>query len=278
MPTLHHVSLTLSPHPTQELPILLEGVPGSGKSTLVRELARRTGNDEGLIELHLDESMDAKTLLGTYICTDVPGEFRWQAGALTQAVQAGRWVLIEDLDRAPFELLASLVPLMEAGRLHLPGHGGVVQAAPGFRLFATRTTAARGPLTGPLACFVGLWSRVAVLPMPAEELRQVINVRTPALPPALVDTIMRVCCSLIDGVVEEVEEDEAGVGEAEEAEAGSDTPARRKRSSSVTRLLHKAIGRFGRVLSTRDILTWASRVQHITWRGRGPAEHVTQRV
>ena len=43
-------------------------------------------------------------LLGTYVCTDVPGEFRWQAGALTQAVQQGRWAVMEDIDRAPFEV------------------------------------------------------------------------------------------------------------------------------------------------------------------------------
>jgi midasin len=43
--------------------------------------------------------MDVKTLLGTYVCTDLPGEFKWQPGVLTQAVQAGRWVVIDDIDR-----------------------------------------------------------------------------------------------------------------------------------------------------------------------------------
>ena len=37
-----------------------------------------------LIKVHLGDQADAKVLLGTYICTDVPGEFKWQAGALTQ--------------------------------------------------------------------------------------------------------------------------------------------------------------------------------------------------
>ena len=67
--------------------MLLEGPTGAGKSTLIRELARRTGNDD-MIELHLDDSMDSKSLIGTYVCTDVPGEFKWQAGPLTQ-VRAG---------------------------------------------------------------------------------------------------------------------------------------------------------------------------------------------
>lgn len=65
-------------------PLLLEGPPGSGKTALVEELARRTDNLDGLIWIHLDDQMDAKSLLGAYTCTAVPGEFAWQPGPLTQ--------------------------------------------------------------------------------------------------------------------------------------------------------------------------------------------------
>lgn len=89
-----------------------------------------------------------QTLLGTYVCSDIPGEFRWQPGALTQAVQQGRWALLEDVDRAPFEVLSAIVSLLERRRLFLPGRGDIVEAAPGFQLFATRTTAASsGPVS-----------------------------------------------------------------------------------------------------------------------------------
>ncbi len=74
-----------------------------------------------------------QVLLGTYVCTDIPGEFRWQAGALTQAVQHGRWALMEDIDRAPFEVLSAIVSLLEHRRLFLPGRGEVIEAAPGFQ-------------------------------------------------------------------------------------------------------------------------------------------------
>lgn len=70
----------------QNSPVLVVGNTGSGKSTLVKELARRTGNAAGLVELHLDDQIDSKTLLGTYVCSDVPGEFRWSPGVITQAV------------------------------------------------------------------------------------------------------------------------------------------------------------------------------------------------
>ena len=57
---------------------------GSGKSALVGELAALTGNAAGCIRVHVDDQMDAKSLLGAYICTTVPGEFAWQPGPLTQ--------------------------------------------------------------------------------------------------------------------------------------------------------------------------------------------------
>lgn len=34
--------------------------------------------------VHLDEQMDSKTLVGSYICTEKPGEFKWHPGSLTQ--------------------------------------------------------------------------------------------------------------------------------------------------------------------------------------------------
>ena len=47
--------------------------------------------------------------------------------------------MIEDLDTVPFEVMSSLVPLMESRRLLLPNRPAI-SAAPGFRLIGTRTT------------------------------------------------------------------------------------------------------------------------------------------
>ncbi len=38
------------------------------------------------VRVHLDDQMDAKSLLGAYMCTAVPGEFTWQPGPLARAV------------------------------------------------------------------------------------------------------------------------------------------------------------------------------------------------
>lgn len=39
-----------------------------------------------VIFIHLDDQMDSKMLLGNYVCTEIPGEFKWQPGALTQVL------------------------------------------------------------------------------------------------------------------------------------------------------------------------------------------------
>ena len=45
-------------------------------------------------------------LLGMYRCTDVPGKFVWQPGSLTQAVSKGYWILLEDIDHAPLDVVS----------------------------------------------------------------------------------------------------------------------------------------------------------------------------
>jgi hypothetical protein len=40
--------------------------------------------NQGLLKVQLGDQTDAKVLLGTYHSTDVPGEFVWTAGVLTQ--------------------------------------------------------------------------------------------------------------------------------------------------------------------------------------------------
>ena len=47
-------------------------------------------------------------LLGMYRCTDVPGEFVWQPGTLTQAATKGHWILLEDIDYAPLDVVRHL--------------------------------------------------------------------------------------------------------------------------------------------------------------------------
>jgi len=138
-----------------------------------------------LIKVHLGDQSDAKVLLGSYVCTDTPGQFKWVAGALTQAVSEGRWIIIEDIDLAPNEVLSTLIPLLERRQLFIPGRGEVIHAANGFQIFATQTlnefnnqakqSSSAGQLLG------NFWTRVFVEPLSISELVIVLRQQFPAL-------------------------------------------------------------------------------------------------
>lgn len=175
---LEAVVLALS----QRHPVLLEGPIGSGKSSLIQELAYTTGNWD-LLFIHLDDQMDSKTLLGNYACTEIPGEFKWQPGALTQAVVRGMWVVFEDFDRAPFEIFSALIPLLEDRKLYIPGRGEMISAADNFRLFATVTRTKHGGVAsgGKKDMLGNLWRKVVVDEPSDEELADIMRVRFPSL-------------------------------------------------------------------------------------------------
>lgn len=136
-----------------------------------------------LIKIHLGDQTDPKVLLGTYVSTSTPGSFRWQPGVLTTAVQEGRWVLIEDIDLAPAEVISVLLPLLETRQLFIPSRGEKIQAKEGFQLFGTRSYvpsrsgkafSARG---GDMVTGANLWTRVNVDPLSMEELETVVRTK-----------------------------------------------------------------------------------------------------
>lgn len=71
------------------------------------------------------------------MCCEQPGTFKWQPGSLTQAVMQGSWVLFEDIDAAPPDVMATLVSLIKSKCLIIPGHGEEITPAAGFQIFAT---------------------------------------------------------------------------------------------------------------------------------------------
>ncbi|XP_023239822.1 midasin-like [Centruroides sculpturatus] len=61
-------------------------------------------------------------LLGSHCCTDIPGEFIWKPGPLTQAMISGSWLLLEDIDYAPMDIMSLIIPVLQSKSLMLPGH------------------------------------------------------------------------------------------------------------------------------------------------------------
>ena len=70
-----------------------------------------------------------------------------------QAVTQGKWLVIEDINLAPADVLAALIPLLDSRELHLSQRAQTIRAAPTFQLLATITCSPSRilPITCPLS-------------------------------------------------------------------------------------------------------------------------------
>lgn len=121
-----------------KLPVIVQGPRGCGKSFLIRHFASLFNQANSLIELHINDQTDCKSLLGSYVCSEVPGEFIWRNGLITQAVLNGYWVVVDNIDSVPMDFTASIATLLEHRKLQVPDRT-FVDAHEKFRIFGTRS-------------------------------------------------------------------------------------------------------------------------------------------
>uniref|UniRef100_A0A8C9MGW1 Midasin n=1 Tax=Serinus canaria TaxID=9135 RepID=A0A8C9MGW1_SERCA len=239
-----------------QTPVLLEGPIGCGKTSLIEYLAAVTGRAKPphILKVQLGDQTDSKTLLGMYRCTDVPGEFVWQPGTLTQAVTKGHWILLEDIDYAPLDVISVLIPLLEKRELLIPGRGDCLKVAPGFQFFATRRIFSCGggwyrQQSSHAALLDKYWTKIHLDNMSKGELKEILQRRYPNL--ALVtDHLLDIFIDLAGDKYQAPENSAAGSSHMPEA-------------ASESRSEHKKPNLEGRELSLRlDLLNWCSRIAY----------------
>ncbi|KAL1606457.1 AAA ATPase midasin [Paraconiothyrium brasiliense] len=182
-------------------PLLLIGLAGSGKTLLTRYLSWQLNKLDTMVTLHLNEQSDAKLLVGMYATGAKPGTFSWRPGVLTTAVREGRWIFIEDLDRAPNEVVSTLLPLIERGELLIPSRGETVRAARGFRIIATMRSMLnpRGQEIAPRQNMIGhrFWKSTTVHMPGLDEFEKIVSDKYQVLGKH-VSGIMRVYARLLE--------------------------------------------------------------------------------
>ncbi|PBK75109.1 midasin [Armillaria solidipes] len=122
---------------TRRFPILIEGPTSSGKTSSIEYLARRTGHS--FIRINNHEHTDIQEYLGSYVPDPVTGKLSFQDGLLVRALRNGDWIVLDELNLAPTDVLEALNRLLDDNReLVIPETQEVVRPHPHFMLFATQ--------------------------------------------------------------------------------------------------------------------------------------------
>ena len=189
--------------------ILLVGPTGSGKSSLIAQLAARLNWPMRCINLHGETSVS--DFLGTHKARN--GEVFFQYGILPTAMREGYVLCLEELDAATPEILFVLQGVLEeGGTLTIADNAGEhIVPHPDFRLVATANTLGLGDEDGLYtgtsvlnASHLDRWSTVFQIGyLGHKDEAAVITEKVPGLSTALVNGFVNLATAVRKAVDEE---------------------------------------------------------------------------
>lgn len=118
-------------------PVLIEGPTSAGKTSSIAYLAKHTGH--AFVRVNNHEHTDVSEYLGTYRSNPTTGKLEWADGVLVRAMKQGAWIVLDELNLAPTEVVEALNRLLDENReIVVPETGETVKPVLGFALFATQ--------------------------------------------------------------------------------------------------------------------------------------------
>ncbi|XP_010790497.1 midasin-like [Notothenia coriiceps] len=117
-------------------PVLIQGETSVGKTSLIHWLAAATGNQ--CVRINNHEHTDIQEYIGCY-SSDSRGKLVFKEGVLIDAMRKGYWIILDELNLAPTDVLEALNRLLDDNReLFVAETQEVIKAHPRFLLFATQ--------------------------------------------------------------------------------------------------------------------------------------------
>lgn len=119
------------------LPVLIIGETGSGKTSFIRYLAHQTNNSFRRMNLNGQTTTDE--LVGHYTVDDKEKGMRWIKGVLYEAMEQGHWLLLDELNAGLPEVLFALQSVLDDDHFLIAyeHEKEVIRPHANFRLFAT---------------------------------------------------------------------------------------------------------------------------------------------
>jgi midasin (ATPase involved in ribosome maturation) len=124
-------------------PTFITGLSGNGKTFSVEQACSQTKRE--LIRVNITIETDEDDLIGGFRL--VNGETVWHNGPVTEALQRGAILLLDEIDLASNKILC-LQSILEGKGVFLKKIGKFITPAEGFNVFATANTKGKGSEDG----------------------------------------------------------------------------------------------------------------------------------